>query len=70
MAIKDPPKFTQIWIFGLKIYHLATLRSSFSKSGAKQKSREKAKTDFKSLYLQQHMPNSFRERHFKNFAKF
>jgi hypothetical protein len=21
----DPPKFTQIWIFGLKIYHLATL---------------------------------------------
>jgi hypothetical protein len=22
---KDPPKFTQIWIFGLKICHLATL---------------------------------------------
>jgi hypothetical protein len=21
----DPPKFTQIWIFGLKICHLATL---------------------------------------------
>jgi hypothetical protein len=23
--LQDPPKFTQIWIFGLKIYHLATL---------------------------------------------
>jgi hypothetical protein len=23
--LKDPPKFTQIGIFGLKIYHLATL---------------------------------------------
>jgi hypothetical protein len=22
--LQDPPKFTQIWIFGLKIYHLAT----------------------------------------------
>jgi hypothetical protein len=28
MAIKDPPKFTQIGIFGLKICHLATLDSS------------------------------------------
>jgi hypothetical protein len=25
---QDPPKFTQIWIFGLKIYHLATLLGS------------------------------------------
>jgi hypothetical protein len=24
---QDPPKFTQIWIFGLKICHLATLDS-------------------------------------------
>jgi hypothetical protein len=23
--LKDPPKFTQIGIFGLKVYHLATL---------------------------------------------
>jgi hypothetical protein len=23
--LQDPPKFTQIWIFGLKICHLATL---------------------------------------------
>jgi hypothetical protein len=23
--MKDPPKFTQIWIFGFKIYLLATL---------------------------------------------
>jgi hypothetical protein len=23
--LQDLPKFTQIWIFGLKIYHLATL---------------------------------------------
>jgi hypothetical protein len=23
--LPDPQKFTQIWIFGLKIYHLATL---------------------------------------------
>jgi hypothetical protein len=22
---QDPPKFTQSWIFGLKMYHLATL---------------------------------------------
>jgi hypothetical protein len=28
--LQDPPKFTQIGIFGLKIYHLATLlRSQF-----------------------------------------
>jgi hypothetical protein len=25
--LQDLPKFTQIWIFGLKIYHLATLRA-------------------------------------------
>jgi hypothetical protein len=24
--LRDPPKFTQIWIFGLKTNHLATLR--------------------------------------------
>jgi hypothetical protein len=29
---KDPLKFTQIVIFGLKIYHLATLLSSFLKN--------------------------------------
>jgi hypothetical protein len=23
--LQDPPKITRIWIFGLKIYHLATL---------------------------------------------
>jgi hypothetical protein len=26
--LQDPPKFTQIGIFGLKKYHLATLRSA------------------------------------------
>jgi hypothetical protein len=25
LSLQDAPKFTQIWIFGLKIYHLATL---------------------------------------------
>jgi hypothetical protein len=25
LALQDLPKFTQIWIFGLKIYHLAAL---------------------------------------------
>jgi hypothetical protein len=25
IPLQDPPKFTQIRIFGLKIYHLATL---------------------------------------------
>jgi hypothetical protein len=25
LPLQAPPKFTQIWIFGLKIYHLATL---------------------------------------------
>jgi hypothetical protein len=25
LPLQDPPKFTQIWIFVLKIYHLATL---------------------------------------------
>jgi hypothetical protein len=25
LPLQDPPKFTQILIFGLKIYHLATL---------------------------------------------
>jgi hypothetical protein len=25
IQLQDPPKFTQIRIFGLKIYHLATL---------------------------------------------
>jgi hypothetical protein len=27
--LQDPPKFTQIGIFGLKIYHLATLHGSW-----------------------------------------
>jgi hypothetical protein len=27
---QDPPKFTQIWIFGLKTNHLATLLGSVS----------------------------------------
>jgi hypothetical protein len=25
LQLQDPPKFTQIGIFGLKVYHLATL---------------------------------------------
>jgi hypothetical protein len=25
LPLQDPPKFTQIWIFGLKANHLATL---------------------------------------------
>jgi hypothetical protein len=25
LPLQDPPKFTQIWIFGLKTNHLATL---------------------------------------------
>jgi hypothetical protein len=25
LSLQDTPKFTQIWIFGLKMYHLATL---------------------------------------------
>jgi hypothetical protein len=25
LPLQDPQKITQIWIFGLKIYHLATL---------------------------------------------
>jgi hypothetical protein len=25
LQLQDPPKFTQIWILGLKKYHLATL---------------------------------------------
>jgi hypothetical protein len=28
LPLQDPTKFTQIWIFGLKIYHLATLPES------------------------------------------
>jgi hypothetical protein len=31
--LQDPPKFTQIWIFGLKTSHLATLRPSGRKKG-------------------------------------
>jgi hypothetical protein len=27
LLLPDPTKLTQIWIFGLKIYHLATLMS-------------------------------------------
>jgi hypothetical protein len=26
-TLQDPPKFTQIGIFGLKIFHLATLKA-------------------------------------------
>jgi hypothetical protein len=25
LPLQDPPKITQIWVFGMKIYHLATL---------------------------------------------
>jgi hypothetical protein len=28
LPLQDPPKFTEIGIFGLKIYHLATLAAS------------------------------------------
>jgi hypothetical protein len=28
--LQDPPKFTQIGIFGMKVYHLATLLPSWS----------------------------------------
>jgi hypothetical protein len=28
LPVQDPPKFTLIGIFGLKIYHLATLQTS------------------------------------------
>jgi hypothetical protein len=28
LPLQDPPKFIQIWIFGLKICHLATLRAT------------------------------------------
>jgi hypothetical protein len=28
--VQDPPKFTQIWIFGLKTNHLATLLGTSS----------------------------------------
>jgi hypothetical protein len=27
LPLQDSPKLAKIWIFGLKIYHLATLRS-------------------------------------------
>jgi hypothetical protein len=30
--VQDPPKFTQIWIFGLKTNHLATLPASVNES--------------------------------------
>jgi hypothetical protein len=30
VPLKDPPKFTQIWIFCLKIYHLATLWTNWN----------------------------------------
>jgi hypothetical protein len=29
LPLQDPPKFTQIWIFGLKTNHLATLLPAF-----------------------------------------
>jgi hypothetical protein len=29
--LQDPPKFTQIWIFGLKTNHLATLVATLDK---------------------------------------
>jgi hypothetical protein len=32
LPLQDPPKFTQIWIFGLKANHLATLIPNWSKS--------------------------------------
>jgi hypothetical protein len=31
LSLQDPPKFTQIEIFGLKIYHLATLAATRKK---------------------------------------
>jgi hypothetical protein len=32
ISLQDIPKFTQIWIFGLKIYHLATLLANPDRS--------------------------------------
>jgi hypothetical protein len=31
LQLQDPPKFTQIWIFGLKTNHLATLNTTSQK---------------------------------------
>jgi hypothetical protein len=33
LPLQDPPKITQIWTFGLKIYHLATLIAIDSPQG-------------------------------------
>jgi hypothetical protein len=32
LSLQDTPKLTQIWIFGLKIYHVATLRLQVRKN--------------------------------------
>jgi hypothetical protein len=49
--LQDPPKFTQIGIFGLKLFHLATLVLNWSRKGRHEKEPlngkvKKAVTDF------------------------
>jgi hypothetical protein len=36
LSLQNPPKFAQIWIFGLKIYDLATLKAALKKRYATQ----------------------------------
>jgi hypothetical protein len=43
LPVQDPPKFTQIRIFGLKIYHLATLVESRSRSYDRELQRQRCK---------------------------
>jgi hypothetical protein len=36
LPLQDPRKFTKIWIFGLKIYHLATPECAATRKGFRQ----------------------------------
>jgi hypothetical protein len=45
LPLQDPPKYTQIWIFGLKICHLATLFSG-SKKCPEDKNDKESDPDF------------------------
>jgi hypothetical protein len=58
--VQDPPKFTQIWNFGLKTNHLATLVESCFK---KFTSAEQFPTFNSTCYFaKEHLEKKFKER--------
>jgi hypothetical protein len=55
--LQDPPKFTQIWIFGLKTNHLATL-GRLPENNNNKTAAKKSKPEIPTLFAQPFLNSS------------